>query len=375
MKNIFKTIVFAFCVAALGSCEDDPDPIVSANGFLLRSADAPSGNVVLVAENEENIVATLNWDKVNNGTGSDVSSYTVEVAPSGTNFSNPVTANAGNPVPTGLTYELSVKELNEILNDLPSYVCGQAQKLDVRVRSVLGRGYYNEFVQYSNVIALELTPYSLELPTMFFGTAAPAVTAAGNVASSGVINKDYEGYMWLEPGLYKFYKSSSCGTFEAPVVYGDDNSGSFNALSIDGAAYQVLTAGFYLVKADLQTSLYSVRAITWNFFGTAKPVFPNANTPLTYNATTKLWETDFVLSNGYDFQFRSNGVGEAALILGGFDATKTGVDFAGDIMSYKGTVLVVPGVKASPRVNTRYHITLDLNSPRNYNFSIVANPL
>ena len=150
MKNIFKTIIFALSIIALGSCEEDPDPIVSANGFVLRAADAPTANLVLVPENGADVVASLNWDKANNGTGSDVSSYTVEVAPGGTNFANAITANLGNPVVTGQTYALTVKELNKILNELPTFVCGQSMKVDVRVRSVLGKGFYNEFVQYSN---------------------------------------------------------------------------------------------------------------------------------------------------------------------------------------------------------------------------------
>lgn len=374
MKNIFKTIIFALCVLSIVACEDDVDPIVAANGFTLSTKDAITP-LVLKATEDANTAIELQWEPSKNGDVPTVSAYTIEVAAAGTNFAEPIVANNGERVVSGLTYDFTVQEMNAIAVQFPTYACGEAMKVDIRVKSVLGSGLYNSLTQYSSTITLDLTPYSPELPTLFFGMAAPATNTPGNLAASAVLNKDYEGYMYLQPGMYKFYKSGDCQTFEAPVVYGDNNNGSFNTLDVDGAAYQVINAGFYLVKADLTTSLYSVRAITWNIFGTAKPNFPNANTALTYNATTKLWETDFVLSNGYDFQFRSNGVGENALVLGGFDAEKTGLEFAGPIMSYKGKMLVVPGAKSSPRVNTRYHIALDLNSPRNYNFSIVANPL
>lgn len=383
MKNILKTITFAFCLLALGSCEEDPDPIVSPNGFTLRTVDGPTSNVVLTPQQNDNNVAVLSWDKSDFGVGTTVSQYTVEIAPSGSNFANAITANLGNPVVTGQTYALTVKELNKILNELPTFVCGQSMKVDVRVRSVLGKGFYNEVVQYSsNSVALDITPFSLELPKMIFASTAPAADAAPNLAAAGVLNKDYEGYMYLQPGSYKFYKADGCGTFTSPVVYGDNGSGSFDGLEENGAAYDVATAGFYLVKASLsETSTYSVRPVIWNIYGSAKQNLPGANSALVYNPTTKLWTGTYNLAEGYGIKFRSNAAGST---LGIYDANSVdAITFAGNDLSYLTLPLPateppfvseikLPGTATVIRTFKRFVISLDLNNPRDYKYTIAA---
>jgi hypothetical protein len=381
MKNFLKTIFFAFLVIAIGSCEEDIDPKVSANGFALRAPSAVSP-LVLSPQNDNNEVVALEWDKSNNGVGASVSTYKIEVAESGTDFANAVTANAGNDVTTAdRTYVLKVGELNTLVNQLPGYQCGVPMDVDIRVKSTLGGTFYNSFVQYStNVITVNVTPYSSALPTLAFSSTGVIDDSTPRLAASGVLNTDYEGYMWLTPGLYKFYMPNACGGFDAPTVYGDDGSGAFSTLAINGSGYQVITAGFFLVRANTATSgvgalSYSVRPTTWNLFGAAKPTFPQANSAMTYDQTTKLWKITITLSQGYEFKFRSNGTGSAALILGKYNAASIGTSaYGGPILTYapsaSGSDLNVPGSKTNPRTNVSYDVTLDLNSPRNYNYTI-----
>lgn len=376
MKQTLKTIFFAFCLIAIGSCEDDVNPKVAANGFALRSAGGES-TVVLTPQTDDQTVTTLDWDRSNNGGVNTVSAYQIEVAESGTAFANAVSANAGNNVTaTDRTYVLTVGELNQLVNQLPGYQCGQEIAVDVRVKSILGQGFYNAFVQYSsNVITLHVVPYSSALPLLAFSSNATITADTPKMASSGVLNTDYEGYMYLTPGSYKFYKADACGGFSTPVVYGDDDSGSFDTLVLNGSGYDVLTAGFYLVRANLTqtgTMNYSIRPTTWNLFGAAKPNFPAANSALTYNQTTKVWETNITLSKGYEFKFRSN---LNTFILGSFVAGSVNTaNYGGPNLSYNGGDLNVPGTKSQPRVNASYHVTLDLNSPRNYSYTITENP-
>jgi len=370
MKNILKTILFAFCLITIGSCEDDIDPKVSANGFALRTVDSPA-SLVLVPLDNANTAVDLEWDKSDNGGITTVSTYIIEVAKSGTNFANPILANGGNNVLTDRTYALKVSELNTIVNQLPGYQCGQAMAVDVRVKSTLGAGYYNAFVQYSNVVTLNVTPYSSLLPTLAFSATNAITTDTPKLASSGVINTDYEGYMWLTPGSYKFYKPTSCGDYTGATPFGDDDSGSFDTLVENGSGYTVLAAGFYLVKVEFSTLTYTVRPTTWNLFGPAKPLFPNANTPLTYNQTSKLWEGNINLNEGYEFKFRSN---LNAFILGKYVAgTEATSAYGGPILSYAGGDLTVPGTKTIPGTTHNYRVTLDLNSPRNYSYTITRN--
>jgi len=378
MKKILK-ISSLFLLLGIISCSDeDRDPVISNNGIALKVPVSGTDYVFTPERAGENAL-TLVWDRADYGMATQAT-YAIEIAETGTDFAEPLSAVVATDVlGSNTTYTWKVGYINQLLNDIGFAPC-ESMSIDVRIKSTLGLNPEKAQIQYSNPLTLSIKPYSLALPLMAFATSAGNAAAAPKVASSGVLKTDYEGYMWLTPGTYKFYTPNECAQFETPTgSYGDNGNGSFDTLVLNaGDGYEITTAGFYLVKADTDpTKLkYSVRLINWNIFGAAKPNFPNANTPLAYNATTKLWETDFVLSNGYDFQFRSNGTGENALVLGGFDATKTGLDFAGSIMSYKGKAIEVPGgPKSVPRVNKRYHIALDLNSPRNYKFSIVENPL
>lgn len=390
MKNIFKSILFAFCVVALGSCEDDPDPIVSLNGFQLRTSDG-STDLILNAQNSADKATTLVWDRSDYGGFNTSSIYTIEASANGTNFAEILPINSGNTITNGKTaYDFTVNELNTIANKLPGYVCGQPMKIDVRVKSVLGNGFYNQVTQYSSVLTLDVSPYSNLLPTLAFSASATVTADTPKLASSGVLNKDFEGYMWLQPGTYKFYQPNACGGFESPIVYGDSGDGVFDTLEIDGDGYEITTAGFYLVKADLQTLKYSIRSIKWNFYGTAKQTFPASNVAMTYNATEKVWESNVAnpvrLAEGYGLKFRS----DAGSVLGAYNATGDNTSlFAGSTLTYLGLPLPieggpsnspyvfevsVPGPKVPVRVIKSYVVKLDLNSPRNYKFSITEVP-
>ena len=374
MKNFLKTMFFAFVLVAVGSCEEDIDPKVSANGFALRAPDAP-GSIVLQPTNDANVVATLNWDKSDNGGIATVSTYKVEVAESGTNFANAVTGNAGNDITTAdRSYVLNVGELNTLVNQLPGYACGVPMDIDIRIKSTLGGVYYNAFSQYSSVVTFNVTPYSSALPTMAFSTDGIITAASDKMASSGVLRTDYEGYMYLTPGTYKFYKPDACGNYTGATEYG---VAGLTTLVANGTGYVVTTAGYYLVKADTGTSTYSVRAIIWNLIGSAKQTFPGANSPMTYDQTAKVWRLNINLANGYGFKFRSNGT--ALNLVNFLPATVNTSDYGGPVLSYVATgglitdnELAVPGTKTNPKTYVNYDIVLDLSSPRNYKYTITA---
>ena len=381
MKNFLKIAIFIFLPFLIGSCSEvDKDPVVSPNGFLLKE---PTGGTsyILLPQNDADIVTTLEWDQSNNGMPS-VSSYEIEIAKSGTNFANPINAvKVTDPSPTA-TYSWTVAYLNSLLNQIGFAPC-ESVNIDVRIKSILGLRAETQFIQYSNVRTIAVTPYSTNLPLMAFSSDGNITDATPKLASSGILNSDYEGYMWLTPGTYKFYQPDACGSYATPTVYGDNGSG--NTLAINGAGHQVLTAGFFLVKANTATTgpdalSYTVRPTTWNVFGTAKN-FPLANAAMTYDSATKLWKSTISLTSGYGFKFRSNGVGTNLLVLGKYLATTVGTgDYGGPILSYvpnttttatlPSNELPVEGARPNPRTYVSYDVTLDLNSPRNYNYTI-----
>jgi hypothetical protein len=120
-----------------------------------------------------------------------------------------------------------------------------------------------------------------------------------------------------------------------------------------------------MIKADISKSprTYSVTTSEWGIFGLAKP-FPTAvNRKMIYNVATKKWELTVVLNGGRPFKFRNTA---STLILGGFDATKVGADYAGKSMSYNGTDIFLAGTTP-----LTYIVTLDLNTPRAYTYTLV----
>lgn len=354
MKNILKTAAFAFLLISFASCTDTIDPKVSPNGLTLNALD-PTGPFILSPLDGDNLLATLTWGPTDNGVATVSPKYTVEIAKSGTNFEKPMIANTPS---TALKIAWQEGYINALLLN-NGFVPDTAADLDIRVKSVLGENT-NTFVQYSNIISMKVTPFAQV--TLAFTKNADNPANAPKMISSGLYTSDCEGYAWLEAGSYRFYTALG-GVFQSSnPFYGDNGSG---ALVLNGAAINVATAGFYMIKADISKSprTYSVTVSEWGIFGLAKP-FPTAvNRKMIYNAATKKWELTLVLSGGKPFRFRNTA---STLILGGFDATKVGADYAGKSMSYNGSDIFLAGTTP-----LTYIVTLDLNTPRAYTYTLV----
>lgn len=354
MKNILKITSFAFLLISLAACTDSIDPIVAANGLKLNSI-APSGPFVLSPLDGDNVLTTLTWDAADNGVDTASPKYTVEIAKAGTNFEKPIVAN------TPLT-DLKVVWQEGYINSLllnNGFVPDAAVDLDIRVKAVLGANV-NTFMQYSNTTTMKVTPFAQV--TLAFTKNGDNPANAPKMISSGLYTSDCEGYAWLEVGSYKFYTAVGGAFQSSNPFYGDNGSG---ALMLNGAAINVTTAGFYMIKADISKSpmTYSVTASEWGIFGPAKPFPTGINRKMNYNTTTKKWELTIVLNGGRSLKFRNT---TSTLILGGFDATKVGVDYAGKSMSYNGQDIFLAGTTP-----LTYIVTLDLNTPRSYTYTLV----
>jgi hypothetical protein len=354
MKNILKITAFAFLLISFASCTDTIDPKVSPNGLTLNALE-PTGPFVLSPLDGDNLLATLTWSPTDNGVATVSPKYTVEIAKSGTNFENPIIANTPS---TALKIAWQEGYINALLLN-NGFVPDTAADLDIRVKSVLGENT-NTFVQYSNTISMKVTPFAQLFLAFTKDGDNPA--NAPKTKSSSLYTSDCEGYAYLEVGNYKFFTSKG-GVFQSSnPFYGNNGSG---ALVLNGAAINVPTAGFYLIKANIGTTptTYSITASEWGIFGPAKP-FPTAvNRKMNYNAANKKWELTIVLSGGKSFKFRNTA---STLILGEFDETKIGGDFAGTAMSYNGKDIFLGGTTA-----LTYLVSLDLNTPRGYTYTVV----
>lgn len=359
MKNILKTTILAFLLISISSCTNDKDPVATANGLNLKPI-TPGSPFVLSPLNGDNDVATISWDAVDNGVPTSPSVYVIEIAKGGTNFAKPIIAS---PSSTDITYIWKEGYLNSLLLE-NGFLPELAADIDVRVKSTLGIEF-NTFVQYSNVIAIKVTPFSQAAFAFTKDGQDPAV--APKTLSSGLFTTDTEGYAWVEPGNYKFYTSVQNKFQASNPVYGNNGSG---ALVLNGAAINITTAGYYLIKADIGVTptTYSLTLITaFGIIGDAK-IFGSLNSlpPMTYDRADNKWKITIVLRGGRSFKFRAN---NSNVINLGIGNAGTGTpDYAGALMKYNGSGINVPGLST---VTLPYVVTLDLSSPRNYTFTYV----
>ena len=220
------------------------------------------------------------------------------------------------------------------------------------MRSTVGSPASEE--KFSTVITYLVTPYSSELPKL----AVPGnhqgwnPPSAPRIASSAFGQTDYEGYVWLDGG-FKFVAPDPAGNFNwGNTDWGDD--GSFSGVLVESGESDITaTAGYYRVRANTTTLLYTIEPTTWGIVGAATPGGWDNSTALTYNASTQKWEGVVTLSAG-EFKFRANNAW--SINLGG--------DPDGDdSMNYDGPNLSVDA-------GGTYNVVLDLSNPRKYSYSV-----
>jgi starch-binding outer membrane protein SusE/F len=380
MKNILKTTILAFLTVLFVSCEDAIDPLASANGFALRATTNNSPLVLTTATNA-NTALVLEWDKSDNGVPTKEANYYIEVAKAGTNFENSILGNLGsaiNLVAGVRTYTLKVQEINDLANKLPNFSFCQQMSIDVRIKSKLGDYDASAFFQPStNFVTINVTPYSTAKSKLAFVINGSTPDNSDKIASSSFTSTtDYEGYMYLQPGNYKFYKPDACGDFTAATQLG----GAAGILSVGGTAINIATAGHYQVKANLVANTYTVKFYnTFGVFGSAKSVSGTGNAvPMIDSANNNIWNLTINLLKGKKYQFKSNAwsgalAGDPLSIPSAGTTTisilgaSTGLNL---IEGATATDIIVPGVYDGTKAS--FLITLDVSKPRNYSYTMTA---
>ena len=348
MKNKLKIVLAAIVFAGLWSCSDEENfQILQATGDFAIVTPETGTAIVLTPELQTNPAVTLTWDSADFTTPTQVT-YTVEMALTGTEFANIITAATTN----GNNVTWSVADLNgaAVAAGLSPFTEGS---VDVRVKATAGGQD-----QYSNVVNFLITTYSTDLPKLSVpgnhqGWNPPS---APRIAASGFGETDYEGYLWLD-GEFKFVGPTPAGVFDwgAGPDYGDD--GSFSGVLVEqNESNCTATAGYYRVRANTTTLTYTTEPTVWGIIGAATPAGWDGSTALTYNSTNKTWEGDIAMTAG-EFKFRAN---DAWSINLGGDSD------ADDSMNYDGPNLSVAAAGT-------YHVVLDLSNPRKYTYSATAN--
>ncbi len=347
MKNIVKSLLAVTLITGFASCTDEQDLKFVDNAAEFRILSPISGEgVILSPDTPTNPGLSMTWEDMDYGTPTEVT-YTVQVDKSGDDFDTPIDL-----VSTSNTYATVTSDALNGASSAAGLTPFTQGGLEIRVRSTVGTTGSEE--KFSDVITYLVTPYSTDLPKLSVpgnhqGWNPPT---APRVASSAFGETDYEGYIWLDGG-FKFVAPDPAGNFNwGNPDYGDDGSFS-GVLAESGESDITAAAGYYRVRANTETLLYTVEPTTWGIVGAATPGGWGASTALTYNASTKKWEGTMTLAAD-EFKFRAN---DAWSINLGGDPDEDGS------MNYDGPNLSVDAAGT-------YNVVLDLSNPRQYTFSV-----
>jgi hypothetical protein len=366
MRHIFSKLFYPAAILLLWtSCQKAGEQLMLKEGaFSSGALMASASNIVLSMSNDDSTVVTFNWSAVDYGKNP-VVSYTLQVdAPADTggtaSWGKAKNFVAGN----ALAYSFTGKDLNNLLNTM-GFAPGQADSLAVRVISNINQ--YNGSAStippaYSNTFILMVTPYGLNLyvPGAYQGwdpASAPVIAPVPGKAGL------FEGYVDMEGSGIQYFKYTNAPDWNH-INYGDGGNGTF---STDGnaAGLSVPDGGYYELTADLNKNTWTATKTTWGIIGDATPGGWNADTPLAYDATTKVWTVTCDMKAAGSFKFRANG---AWVIDFGIDTGGKLVYADNPFFGYTAGLnnLTVPA-------DGNYTITLDLHVPGKYTYQIKAN--
>lgn len=378
MKKIFKFSILCLLFIVASCTNETKDPITVANGFSLSNDASIISPSILSTSNESDTFGKYDWTLSDNGSTT-IAKYNLVI------FDHDNDPDLLYPVEykgSGLTVTLNSrkatltnKEINILMNDLKNFKCSE-MSIDIRIKSSVGANPIIAFVQYSNPINVKVTGYKTTPLTLAFGKDGNSVNTEPKVLSTSYTsNTDFEGYVYLQPGSYKFYQPDACGSFTGATTLG----GAGGVLSATGAAINIATAGYYLIKANLTANTYAIKEYkAFGIFGTAVRTLGSAlGTPMISNNDNK-WSITIDLFKGRKFKFKAGALNSAippaiptTNVVSALGKSSTGQlsDANPDYTDSVGQI-IVPGVDDGTKVSCT--IKADLSNPRNYTYKLVT---
>lgn len=351
MKNLYKISLLFVIALVIGACTNDEEQLIlTQNGASeINTPENGQKYVLNQLETPTNTAITITWNASEFGTPTEID-YAVEMALSGTDFADPITAGTTNTN----YFTMNVSEFNTAVGGvgLAPFVEGS---VDIRIKSTIGT--LGDLPQYSNPITILVTPFTTDLPKI----AVPGnhqgwdPPTAPVLASSAFGETDYEGYIWLDGG-HKFVAPDENLNFNwGNTDWGDD--GSFSGVLLeDGEVDCMASAGYYYVQVNTETLTYSENAYSsWGLIGSATPTGWDSDNDMTYDPVTQTWRIDITLS-GDEIKFRANDAWD-------WNYGDTGAD---GLLDVGGDNIAVP-------VPGNYTVVLDLSVPREYTYTLILN--
>ncbi|TVT40270.1 hypothetical protein FNT36_12365 [Hymenobacter setariae] len=348
------TLILTLLLASLlGACKRDIDNVQATPTADLNFT-ASANTLTLASAGPADTVLRLRWNPLQFGLsdGSGIAvlpvTYTLELAAAGNQFLNVTTIDAGvNTNRRGFT----AGELNTLFTSGLGLAVGGPNAYEVRLRATYAS---NQSVVRSAVQSLAVTTYASQF--YVYGNTLGALSATspklGEVAGSP---SQYEGYVYLPA-------ATNTIRFSNGTTYG--GGGAAGSLVSPGADISLAGPRMYRLQVNLTARTYVATATTWGIIGAATTNSGagwNQSVPMTYNTTTKLWTVTMPLpgNNGTaggnaDFKFRANN--DWAINLGSNTSSALPLLYGGGNLTTPG-----PGT---------YTVSLDLNTPNNYTYSI-----
>jgi starch-binding outer membrane protein SusE/F len=319
MKKL-KIIITIIGLVGLFSCtKDEPKPtIVSpADSPILNLT--PNAEIILLKANQDTLI-NYTWVAANYGIQV-VTTYSLQIDRQGNDFADAVTIGTINSA-------TSISVLTSALN-----AALLAMEADPAVPNPLAVEFrlqtfvpnYPKDTVFSAAVPQTITPYYVLVTYPLLGV--PGNYQSWNPADSSTTiaslksNGKYDGYINFTEAAteFKFTQGPSWDN-----NWGDD--GADGTLNPNGANITA-EAGYYKLHVDLPALTYTKLKTTWGLIGDATPGGWDADTPMTYDATAKVWtvtvdltaaKIKFRANGNWDLNYGDNG-GNGSLEEGGAD--------------------------------------------------------
>lgn len=344
MKTIlYNLLAMGVALVTFSACQKEGDKLIlQPTGTLALTPSTTSP--VLSSTNATGNAVVFNWTPAQYGFDAPVV-YSLQFGKAGNNFRDSINVSASSV--TSLT--MTVADLNQTMLKL-GLPAGSAGQVNVRVKSEITRPLGQPgYQQFSAPATITGTPYlvvinypSLWVPGDYQGWNPATAPKLASVLSNGV----YEGYInFTSASPFKFTSAANWDN----TNYGTGGAGK---LLTTGDNLTVPSAGYYLVKADVNALTWSATKTTWSIIGAATPGGWDTDTPLTYDAATGTWKATVDLKQD-ELKFRANNAWDINL----------GDTKADGLLDAGGDNIKVPAAG-------KYLITLNLSVGGNYTYTL-----
>lgn len=297
MKVLFiKIYILSVCALLLWSCKKDGTLLIVKDGTN-PSLTSSQSSLVLNSADADKEAVTFSWTVPDYGYNAAVK-YALQFDRKGNSFATPKEVS----ITSGLEKTYTVAEFNSLTIVL-GLTPGNSDEIEVRVKSDI-----SSFIQpvYSMAITIACTPYMLviEYPSLYVpgGHQGWAPERAEKIVSVND-DKNYEGYINFTEASTNF-KITSAPDW-SHTNYGGTSAGNAGTLSTTGSDLLVTGAGYYLLKADLNSNTWTAAKTSWGLIGDATTGGWDSDQDLTYDDANKIWTIALPLTAG-SIKFRAN---------------------------------------------------------------------